>query len=83
MTEFSASVGFVFGFFCKRFGSFLGKESLTEKAMRVRPERITRAVFHDEGSPKNGTRKIKMPRKNVLFFCIIKVVYQKIILISK
>ena len=53
----------------------MGRENLTDKVTRPRPDSITNTVFQEVGRPKNGMRKIKIPRNNVLFCFIIEVLY--------
>ena len=44
---------------------FLGRTILTDRKTRPSPDKTTRVVFHDDGNPRKGMRKIKIPRKNV------------------
>jgi len=55
---------------------FFGKTILIDKNIRKRPDRTTKTVFQEVGTPKNGMRKIKIPRKNVLLRVMtMKVLY--------
>ena len=47
----------------------------TDKKIKKRPESTIKKVFQEEGKPKNGIIKIKIPRKNVLLRLIMCILY--------
>jgi hypothetical protein len=74
---FSTNTGVVLSFFVLIRDPFLGKEIFTDISTRDIPEIITKADFQELGKPKNGMRKIKIPKKNVLFLFIISILYPR------
>ena len=68
--EFSTNTGVDLSFLLP-FVFFFGRFIFIESSIRPRPERVMSIIFQDDGSPRNGTRKIKIPRKNVLLRCIM------------
>ena len=73
--EFSIKTGVTFSRFDRVFTVFLGNVSLIESPTRMTPERIMKVVFQNDGKPKNGIRKMKIPRKNVLFLFIMRLLF--------
>lgn len=72
---FSTKTGVTFSLLVLVFEPFFGKEILIDRDIKKIPERVTNNVFQKDGKPKNGIRKIKIPKKNVLFRSIIELLY--------
>ncbi|MFZ2522295.1 MAG: hypothetical protein WAX44_01465 [Minisyncoccia bacterium] len=64
------------------FFAILFRLNFTDSKTRVTPEKIIKKVFQKVGKPKNGTRKIKIPRKKVDLLTIIVPLYPENSLIS-
>ncbi len=56
--------------------TFFGNVIFIDNPISTSPEIITNVVFHEVGKPRNGIRKIKMPRKNVDLCWIMPVLYR-------
>ena len=63
--EFSTKTGVDFPFLLLLLPGFLGKTIFIDDTINNKPDKATRDVFQKVGRPKNGIRKIKIPRKKV------------------
>lgn len=71
----STKTGVTFSLLVLLFTGLFGRVMCKDKTISNIPESTIKPVFQELGIPRNGIIKINIPRKNVLFRFIIRILY--------